>query len=387
MSDAKLGIEDLLAAREVVVVCGPGGVGKTTVAAAAGLLAALHVGGRVLVLTVDPARRLATALGLETLGNNEVQVSADRLAASGTAPRGELWVAQLDTKQSWDDLVRRHAPDDRTRRAILGNSLYENVTTKFVQSHDYIAMERLHELHTSGRYDLIVVDTPPSRNAVDFLEAPARMAEFFSSRLLRWLTVPYRSTLFTAASRPFYRVADRVLGQQFLRDIADFFLLFQTMYPGFVSRAEEVQRTLKHQRTSFVVVSTLEAASIAECQAFVGALDHRQLQLGGVVANRVLPAYFSSKPAATAARKLGRQADELGEDLADEVGNGDASIVAGVLREVSESFLDFSVAAIRQKELRQQMYAGDAAFAAVPFLDGDIVDVAGLSRVAELLRA
>ena len=139
---------------------------------------------------------------------------------------------------------RRHAPDDATRDAILGNSLYENVTGTFVQSHDYIAMERLHELHASGRYDLIVVDTPPSRNAIDFLDAPDRMAEFFSSRLLRWLTVPYRSRLFTAASRPFYNVADRVLGQQFLRDIADFFLLFQTMYEGSSRGPEEVQRTL-----------------------------------------------------------------------------------------------------------------------------------------------
>lgn len=386
MTKAGQGIEDLLAAREVVVVCGPGGVGKTTVAAAAGLLAALHVGGRVLVLTVDPARRLATALGLETLGNEEVQVPESRLAATGTAPRGELWVAQLDTKQSWDDLVRRHAPDDSTRQAILQNSLYENVTAKFVQSHDYIAMERLHELHASGRYDLIVVDTPPSRNAVDFLDAPARMADFFRSRLLRWLTVPYRSKLFTAASRPFYSVADRVLGQQFLRDIADFFLLFQTMYPGFVSRAQEVQRTLEHRRTSFLVVSTLEAASITECEAFVGALDDHRLQLGGVIVNRVLPQYFSSKPAATAARKLRRDADGLGSDLAHDF-DGDPRVVAGVLREVSESFLGFAVAAARQKELRRHLHTGEGAFAALPFLDGDIVDVTGLLRVAELLRS
>ena len=185
--------EQLLAGREVVVVCGPGGVGKTTMAASSALLAAQHVGGRVLVLTVDPARRLASALGLDALGNTEVQVDPALLAAGGSQPRGELWAAQLDTKESWDGLVRRHAPDAATRDAILANSLYENVTGTFVQSHDYIAMERLHELHASGRYDLIIVDTPPSRNAIDFLDAPERMAEFFSSRLLRWLTVPYRS--------------------------------------------------------------------------------------------------------------------------------------------------------------------------------------------------
>ena len=118
----------------------------------------------------------------------------------------------LDTKQSWDDLVRPHAPDAATRDAILANPLYENITGRFVQSHDYIAMERLYEIHASGRYDLIVVDTPPTRNAIDFLEAPERMADFFSSRLLRWLTVPARSRVFTLASKPFYTVADRILG-------------------------------------------------------------------------------------------------------------------------------------------------------------------------------
>ena len=123
----------------------------------------------------------------------------------------------LDTKQSWDDLVRLHAPDAATRDAILANPLYQNITGKFVQSHDYVAMERLYEIHTSGRYDLIVVDTPPTRNAIDFLEAPDRMADFFSSRLLRWLITPYRSRLVNFASKPFYSVADRILGTQFLR--------------------------------------------------------------------------------------------------------------------------------------------------------------------------
>ncbi len=186
-------LEQLLAAKEIVIHCGSGGVGKTTTAAAAAAMAATHLGGKVLVLTVDPARRLANALGLETFGNVETQVSLDAFSAAGVEPRGELWAAMLDTKQSWDDLVARHAPDAATRDAILANPLYQNITGRFVQSHDYIAMERLYEIHKSGRYDLIIVDTPPTRNAIDFLEAPERMADFFSSRLLRMLTAPGRS--------------------------------------------------------------------------------------------------------------------------------------------------------------------------------------------------
>src|SRR3954470_13370209 len=168
-------LERLLAAEEIVITCGSGGVGKTTTAAALATMAAVHLGGKVLVLTVDPARRLATAMGLEQFGNVERQVSPEAFAAAGVEPRGELWVAMLDTKQSWDDLVRRHAPDPTTRDAILSNALDQNISGRFVQSHDYIAMERLYELHSTGRYDLIGVDTPPARNALDFLEAPDRM--------------------------------------------------------------------------------------------------------------------------------------------------------------------------------------------------------------------
>ncbi|MGQ0833047.1 MAG: ArsA family ATPase, partial [Microthrixaceae bacterium] len=237
-------IEQLLAAKEIVIHCGSGGVGKTTTAAAAAAMAAVHHGGKVLVLTVDPAKRLANALGLEEFGNIETQVPREAFAEAGVTPRGELWVAMLDTKQSWDDLVRLHAPDARTRDAILDNPLYKNITSRFVQSPDYIAMERLYEIHASGRYDLIVVDTPPTRNAIDFLEAPERMADFFSSRLLRWLTVPARSRVLTMASRPFYSVADRILGSKFLVDLAAFFLLFQTRSAGFVERAHAVTRTL-----------------------------------------------------------------------------------------------------------------------------------------------
>src|SRR5579862_4952691 len=209
-------IEALLSAKEIVIACGSGGVGKTTTAAAAATMAAVRQGGKVLVLTVDPARRLANALGLEGLGNAATRVPADAFKEAGVTPRGQLWAAMLDTKQSWDDLVRRHAPDPLTMRRILDNPLYQNIAGRFVQSHEYIAMERLYELHGQGVYDLIVVDTPPTRNAIDFLEAPQRMQEFFSSRLLRWLIAPYRSRLVNMASRPFYTVADRILGTQFL---------------------------------------------------------------------------------------------------------------------------------------------------------------------------
>ena len=177
----------------------------------------------------------------------------------------------------------------RTANQILANPLYRNITRRFAQGHDYIAMERLYELHEEGEYDLLVVDTPPSLNALDLLDAPGRMAEFFSSRLLRWLVVPYRSRLVNFASRPFYQVADRILGSQFLEDLAGFFILFQTMRDGFVARAEAVNRLLRDVRTTFVVVTTLEAVPAVDAEQLIESLRERHLHLGLLVCNKVLP--------------------------------------------------------------------------------------------------
>ncbi|MGV3759319.1 MAG: ArsA family ATPase, partial [Actinomycetota bacterium] len=350
-------------------------------AAAAGAMAAAQLGGKVLVVTVDPARRLANALGLESFGDVETRVPESAFVDAGIECQGELWAAMLDTKQSWDDLVRRHAPDAATRDAILSNPLYANITGRFVQSHDYIAMERLYEIHASGRYDLIVVDTPPTRNAIDFLEAPERMADFFSSRLLRWLTVPARSRVLTMASKPFYSVADRILGSKFLEDIAEFFLLFQTMYDGFVERARAVTRTLSDSRTTFVVVSTLEAAPLAEAEFFIEALGERRMHLGAVVLNKVLPEWFLDKGTTAAAQRLCASPEEVAAALPPGLGEPDQ--VARVLHEVGESFLNFQVVAKREAATRAELSQAPEVVAAVPYFTHDITDLDGLLELGD----
>jgi anion-transporting ArsA/GET3 family ATPase len=259
-------------------------------------------------------------------------------------------------------------------------------------------MERLYEIHASGRYDLIIVDTPPTRNAIEFLEAPERMADFFSSRLLRWLTVPARSRAFTAATKPFYSVADRVLGSQFLQDIAEFFLLFQTMYDGFVERAHAVTRTLSDKRTTFVVVSTLEASPVRETEFFVDALSERKLHLGAIVLNKVLPEWFRDRDATAAAQRLCADADALASKLATvgetsgkpkakrrrrDIGSPDQ--VARVLTEVGESFLNFQVVATREAEQRAELATVPDVVATVPYADHDITDLPGLLGLGESL--
>jgi len=393
VTPATRSLESLLATREIVIFCGSGGVGKTTTAAAAALGAASELGAKALVLTIDPARRLADALGVEEFGNLERRVPDDLIRAAGLEPRGELYAAMLDTKRSWDELVLRHAPNEETAYRILENRLYQNIAARFVQSHDYIAIERLYDIHASGRYDLVVIDTPPSRNAIDFLDAPKRMADFFGGRLLRWLTMPYRvggkrgARMINFASRPFYQLADRVLGSQFLQDIAEFFLNFQTMYDGFKTRARAVERLLYDRRTSFVVVTTLEGAPLREGEFFSEQLTTRGFHLGAMVLNRVLPQALLSDEGARAAAVLAADSESLGKMLSDldlpEL--SDAERNARVLRIASQSFRDFSVVAKREAELRNELARLHDVVASVPAFTDDISDLDGLARIAAAL--
>ncbi len=389
--NARRELAELLSAKEMIVVCGSGGTGKTTIAAALGAQAAAVIGGRVLVLTVDPARRLATALGLGSagFGNTAVRVPPEAFAAAGLACRGELWVAMLDTKAGWDELIRRHAPDAQLRDTVLANPLYRNITGRFVNSHDYLAMERLYDVHASGEYDLVVIDTPPSRNALDLLDAPGRMREFFGSRLLRWLTVPYRSRLFTMASKPFYQVADRILGSRFLQDIAEFFVLFQTMEAGFVARAREVERLLTEDGTAFVVISTLESAPAREARFLAEELQQRRMPLGALVLNRTLPAEVRQPAAAKAATTL---ADAIAKPAGRGAGAGllteleaatgcAAGDVQHVLGEVAARFRDVTIVAGREAERRRELEAVVPLCAVVPTMSSDVHDLPGLLAI------
>jgi anion-transporting ArsA/GET3 family ATPase len=380
-------MDGLLATKEIAIACGPGGVGKTTTAAAAAVMAAVTQGTKVLVLTVDPAKRLADALGLDGIGNVEHRVPDEAFHAAGLRPRGELWAAMLDTKESWDALIRQHAPDARTREEILANPLYQNISGRFVQSHDYIAMERLYEIHSRSEYDLIVVDTPPTRNALDFLDAPKRLADFFSSRLLRWLIVPYRSRMVNVATRPFYQIADRILGTEFLADISEFFILFQSMYDGFVERSEAVGRLLADRRTTFIVVSTLEAVPLREAEFFAQQLSARRLHLGAIVLNKVLPDYLREPSGAVVAETLKDRAADLAAKLSaqsdDSPELADADQIARVLAEVADSYLNFQLVARREMEERATLAAMPDVLASVPYFETDIYDLAGLVRLGE----
>ena len=233
---------------------------------------------------------------------------------------------------------------------------------------------------------MIIIDTPPSRNALDILDAPSRMMEFFGSRLLRWLTVPYRSRIFTVASKPFYQVADRILGSRFLQDIAEFFVLFQTMEKGFVQRAREVERLLADPRTSFLIVSTLEAAPAHEAAFLASALAKRNLPLGGIVLNRAMPPVLREPEVAVAAAKLGAAAADT--DLAAELGRvlaADPQVVRSILTEISGRFHDIAMVATREAERRVELQRLAPFTSTAPALDHDIHNLSSLLELGNHL--
>ncbi len=248
-------IDRLLAERSVIVIVGRGGVGKTTVAAALGVRAAQHHGRRVLVVTVDPARRLADALGVNGLDGEAVLVP---VGAGSAEPDGRLWVLMVEMGIAWDLLVRHCAPDEATAHDLLNNGLYRSLTTRFVASHDYVALDHL-LLLDDGRFDLIIVDTPPGQHARDLLAAPGRLKQFFDSRLLRWLTAGVGGGVTRFASRPFQLVARRLLGGDFLERIGEFFTLFARLRPRLVERIDAVERLMESAGAAMVEVRAADS--------------------------------------------------------------------------------------------------------------------------------
>jgi anion-transporting ArsA/GET3 family ATPase len=305
-----------LAERRVLVVCGSGGVGKTTTAAALGVQAALR-GRRVLVCTIDPSRRLATSLGLDRLPDKPRALDLDRVAPDRDRA-GALWAMTLDTKRTFDALVEKHAASDAARERILGNRFYQQVSSALAGSHEYMAMEKLLELTADRRFDLVILDTPPTRHALDFLEAPERLMGFLDTGILRWFLRPYfvagRLTLkvATRTGALAMKVVDNVLGMQFLQDLSEFFLAFEGMYAGFKERAGRVRELLRSDETGFVVVASPAPLTLDEALYLYERLRETHMPFVSFVVNRVHPDPAQGFPATRAAADVD---DELAEAL------------------------------------------------------------------------
>ena len=270
-----------------MVCCGAGGVGKTTTAAALALRAAERHGRRTVVLTIDPARRLAQSLGLTELDNTPRQVKGIDAEVAG----GELHAMMLDMKRTFDDVVLAHTDPEKAAE-IFANPFYQAMSSTFAGTQEYMAMEKLGQLHSRGEWDLIVVDTPPSRSALDFLDAPARLSRFLDGKMLRLLMAPARGgrsmfSLVTASFGVFSRVVQKVLGAQLLTDLSGFVAALDSMFGGFRRRAEQTYQILQARETAFLLVATPEPDAVREAEYFAGRLREERMPLAGLVFNRV----------------------------------------------------------------------------------------------------
>lgn len=272
--------------RNRLLICvGAGGVGKTSMAATIGLRAALS-GKKVLVLTIDPAKRLANSLGLSEFGNAETQIDLSTLDA-----KGELWAMMLDGKQAFYDLIERIAQNEAHRDSIFGNNIFRSIADTIVGNQEYMATEKLYDVMISNRYDLVVLDTPPVKNALDFLDSPGRMARFVDKRIMKWFLEPSEkpsllNRMVNTASSAVFKLLSHVFGDHFLNDIAVFFHNFRELYEGFQERHQAVEAIFRAPDTRFIIVSAPNKSALSVADFFLKELKNRSLKAPAVIINQ-----------------------------------------------------------------------------------------------------
>ena len=378
-------LEELLARKKIVVCVGSGGVGKTTTAATLALHAAKR-GKRVIVCTIDPAKRLANALGLPELDHQERRVPDDKLGAA-PAPGGELWAMMLDQKRAFDEVVSRHAKDPAALERILSNRIYQQISGSLTGSLEYAAMAKLQTLEREGRWDLIVLDTPPTDNALDFLDAPKKLTDAIDSPAIQWFVKPYMAAgrlslkLLGMGSAFVLKRLARFVGSQFLEDIAQFLAQFNEVLGGFKQRAQEVFDLLRTDRVAFVVVTAPDPLTIDEAMFFYDRLAGSQMPMGAFVINRVHPSLGPAPAADEVVTRLALR-PELSSLSPEELARASRA-----LRENAEQFETLArVDAAQIERLRKKCGEGHP-YVVVPFLDSDVYDTSGLVAIESCLFA
>jgi anion-transporting ArsA/GET3 family ATPase len=383
-----LDLERLLRDKRIIICCGSGGVGKTTVSAALGVQAAL-LGKNVLALTVDPAKRLADSLGLTDLGNQETRVPEDRFVQYGKRPKGSLYAMMLDTKRTFDELIERYAPNEEVAQDILHNQFYRHLSSAMTGSHEYLAMEKLYQIHLEGRYDLIVLDTPPTKHALDFLEAPSRVRAFFDRSISQWFLKPYLTmgrvslSLFNRTAGTVLRLVERFTGAEFLHDVSDFVTGLADSFDIFRSRAEEVMRVLRGEQTSFLLVTSTDRGALDEAAYFLDRIQEASLPFGGIVANR-----FRALPVPEVAEGM-----EEGNSALDAEASLDADVAylsrerglpLSVARPLVENFDRYRRLAQRDRSVLEtfaRRSPRQIPILKIPAFDEDIFDMDGLLKM------
>jgi len=350
-------LRELVAQRRILVCCGSGGVGKTTTAAVLALEAA-RMGRRAVVVTIDPAKRLADALGLDGLTGTPTKIEGDW--------PGELWALMLDTKSTFDDLVVANATTPEQGTRILDNRFYRNISGALSGTQEYMAMEKLYELHQRTDFDVVVVDTPPTRNALDFIDAPRRLSRFLDHRLFRMITAPGRGVMkaVNVAAQTFLRTVAKVVGAEVIDDVVAFFQAFEGMEEGFRERADAVLQLLSDEDTAFVLVASPRRDTIDEARYFAEKLAEAGIAVRSLVINRMHPRFGDGRAEVARERAVTLEGTDLG----------------GLYRNLA----DFQLVASREEEHVAGLadVVHPAPMVRVPFLSSDVHDLDGLALVA-----
>jgi anion-transporting ArsA/GET3 family ATPase len=359
MSDTT--IDEVVRTRSIVICCGSGGVGKTTTAAAMALQAA-RSGRNACVVTIDPARRLANSLGLDALTNQPTRIE-------GPWP-GELHALMLDPKRTFDDLIQRYSDTTEQAEDIKVNRMYQNLTGTLSGTQEYMAMEKLYELVEEGGFDLVVVDTPPSRNALDFLDAPRRLTHFLGNRLFQALMKPTRAGLkfMGVAAQALLRTISKVAGADIVSDAVSFFQAFEGMEEGFRTRAQRVRELLLQPDTAFILVASPRPDSVDEAVHFAGKLAESEMEVTALVVNRVQPRFLDDDRLASLPSPTGHDTETTLDRLVDNL----RGYTAASDRE------ELAFADLVSKVAPAPVYR-------VALLNSDVHDLEGLGTIADLL--
>ncbi len=370
-------LSDLFTEHKLIICVGSGGVGKTTTAAAIGLRAAKE-GRRVMVLTIDPARRLANALGLSQFGNEETRIKLDE------GINGELWAMMLDTQSTFDGLIHRVSHDQDTKERILNNRVYRHISDSFGGSQEYMATEQLYEVVQSGKYDLVVLDTPPVKNALDFLESPGRLVQFLDKRILSWFLSPYEEDrvfgrLFRGTSALVFKLLGYIFGREFLDELAEFLFIFRDLYDGFRERHEAVLKLFEQDTTTFAVVCAPNGPSVAVAGYFLNELKDRKMPCAGVLMNQMHPTLGRTLDPTTVLRSI---CDEHAHDLDENTVNQFlARLKVNHRRLLGLSAAEEALAG----QLNPMLDPGQIMWQ-IPRLEGEVHDIDALGRVFDRVR-
>jgi anion-transporting ArsA/GET3 family ATPase len=366
---------EILAEKTICICAGSGGVGKTTTSAAIATGMAMR-GLKVCVLTIDPAKRLADSLGLEELGNEARQVDPKLFEKQGVELKGELWAMMLDAKATFDELIARQAPDEESRDRVLNNRIYQQISSALAGSQEYMAMEKLFELHTEGNFDLLVLDTPPTRNALDFLDAPKRLTQFIEGKSLRVFMKPtgFAAKVAGRGANVALSVMKRIVGFDLIADLAEFFNAFSGMVDGFQARAKRVNKLLADPGTCFLVICGPQGEPIDEAVYFHRKLVEADLPFGGVIVNKV---HYPAE------HLRGTDPDDLPTALADKLDD------EALAERVVANFADYQALAERDARNIEHLAAELRAKGVirVPYMDEDVHDLAGLAEINRYLFA